>query len=507
MIVPAAARGVIEQDTLEAMIGPHRPAPGDRQRRKLRPGKMEPAPFQHGTIACGHGHRHRLACTDVQLKPRVSHKRETCASSREGLTLLCMPAKRGPMHDATATPIVTLGLILLTACLVAMLSRRLNLPYAVGLVVAGLALALLPIQAELHLSRDLIFTVLLPPLVFEAALSLHWEPFRRELPATLLLAFAGVAIGATVVAAGAHWLIGWRWIGAALFGALIAATDPVSVVATFRETPVQPRLALLVEAESLLNDGAASVGFAVLVALAAGASASTGAIAGTLVWTIFGGVAAGLAVAAVLMLIAWRTEDPLVEITLTALAAYGSFLIAERIGGSGVLGSLTAGLIVGNFGWTRSISEAGRAHVRGFWDFAAFLANSVVFILIGSEEARQPVAAYLVACAICVPLVLLARALAVYPLSALLRPTALAIDLRHQHVLVWGGLRGALALALALAIPASVAERGAIVVAAFAVVAFSVIVQGLTMPWLVRKLGVRLEDGTRPDADLARTTA
>lgn len=395
------------------------------------------------------------------------------------------------MHEGSAaSPIPTIGLILLTACLVAMLSRRLRLPYAVGLVAAGIGLALLPLHTPLHLSRDLIFSVLLPPLVFEAALSLDWAPFRRELPATLLLAFAGVAIGAAIVAGGTHWLIGWSWIGAALFGVLIAATDPVSVIAAFRETPVQPRLALLVEAESLLNDGAASVGFAVLTALAAGAGGGAGFIAGTLAWTIAAGIAAGVAVAGVVMLIAWRTQDHLVEITLTALAAYGSFLFAEHVGGSGVLGSLTAGLIVGNFGWTRTLSPAGREHVRGFWDFAAFLANSVVFLLIGSEEARQPVAGYVAVAAICVPLVLVARAAAVYPLSALLRGTPLRIEARHQHVLVWGGLRGALALALALALPESVAERGPIVVAAFAVVAFSVVVQGLTMPWLVARLGV-----------------
>lgn len=399
------------------------------------------------------------------------------------------------MPGTAEPPIMTLGLILLTACLVAMLSRRLRLPYAVGLVAAGIALAFLPIDLDLHLSRELIFTVLLPPLVFEAALSLHWEPFRRALPATLLLAFPGVAIGAAVVAAGAHWLIGWSWTGAGLFGVLIAATDPVSVIATFRETPVQPRLALLVEAESLLNDGAASVGFAVLAAVATGAGGGAGFVAWTLVWTVAAGVAAGMAVAALLLLIAWRTEDHFVEITLTTLAAYGSFLLAERIGGSGVLGSLTAGLLVGSFGWTRSISQAGREHVRAFWDFAAFLANSVVFILIGSEEARQPLGAEWLLAVVAIPLVLVGRAASVYPLSALLARTPLRIEARHAHVLFWGGLRGALALALALAVPPEVPERGAIVVAAFVVVAFSVVVQGLTIPWLVRRLRVQVTDG------------
>ena len=390
--------------------------------------------------------------------------------------------------------ILMLGYILLTCCVVAMLSRRLRMPYAAGLVVAGAVLAWLPVKFGFHLSRNMIFSVLLPPLIFEAALALDWKPFRRELPATLLLAFPGVALAGAAVAVGTHWLLGWSWLGAGLFGVLIAATDPVSVIAAFRETPVEPRLALLVEAESLLNDGAATVGFVVLAALAAGgAQMGAALIAITFCWTIAGGLLAGAAVAGGVMLLAWRTDDHLVEATLTAIAAYGSFLLAERIGGSGVLATLTAGLLVGNFGWTRTISEAGRAHLRDFWEFGAFLANSIVFILIGGAEAQQPAGIFTLAGAIAIPLVLFGRILAVYPLAALLRPTRLRIDPRYQHVLFWGGLRGALALALVLALPEQIAERNQIVAVAFAVVAFSVLVQGLTMPWLVKRLGVRLK--------------
>lgn len=396
----------------------------------------------------------------------------------------------------TEPPIITLGLILLTACLVAMLSRRLALPYSAGLVVAGLALALLPFHAGLRLSRDLIFSILLPPLIFEAAMTLDWAGFRRELPATVLLAFPGVMIAAALVAVGAHWLIGWSWIAAALFGILIAATDPVSVIALFREIGVEPRLALLVEAESLLNDGAAAVGFAVLVAVVGGAPASAGSVALALAWSIGGGLLVGLAIAGALMLLVWRTEDHLVEVTLTALAAYGSFLVAEQVGASGVLASLAAGLVVGNIGWTRSLSAAGREHVRGFWDFAAFLANSIIFILIGGAGARMPLVPLAFVCVSAIVLALAGRALAVYPLAALLAPTRLRIDARYQHMLFWGGLRGALALALALALPETVPERGEMLVAAFAVVAFSILAQGLTMPWLVRRLAVREADAT-----------
>ena len=386
--------------------------------------------------------------------------------------------------------IYSLGLLLLIASVVAMVSRRLRLPYSVGLVIAGIGLALLPKTVELPLTRDLIFNIFLPPLVFEAALQLKWPAFSRELPLTLGLAFPGVVIAAACVAAGMHFAVGWAWPGAALFGVLIAATDPVSVIAAFREMNVAPRLSMIVESESLLNDGAAAVGFSLVAAIAAGASMTPLSIAGSLLFTVAGGVFCGLAVAGAVLILAWRTEDHLVEITLTTIAAYGSFLTAEHFHMSGVLASLTAGLLVGNVGWMRAISEGGRTHLLAFWEYAAFLANSLVFILIGSNEARQPIVPLAGAAAVAVALVLLGRALAVYPLAALFSGTRNRIDARYQHVLVWGGLRGALALALALALPFNLAERQEILVVSFAVVAFSIFVQGLTMPWLIRRLGL-----------------
>jgi len=386
--------------------------------------------------------------------------------------------------------VATIVVFLLIASIVAIVSRLLRLPYSVGLVSAGIALALLPSGVQMPLTRDLIFNIFLPPLVFEAALQLNWKPFRRDLPVNAGLAFPGVAIAALVVAAGMHYTVGWGWMGAALFGVLIAATDPVSVIAAFKEMKVERRLSGMVESESLLNDGAAAVGFTLLVALANGATPSPLAIAASLVWTVFGGVLAGLAVAGALLLIAGRTADHLIEITLTTVAAYGSFLLAEHFHASGVLASLSAGLMVGNFGWRRAISEGSQGHVLAFWEYVAFLANSFVFILIGEQEVQAGYGLLSGVAAAAIALVLLGRALAVYPICALFARSRLAVDLKHQHVFVWGGLRGALALALVLALPDSVAERREILVAAFAVVAFSIFVQGLTMPWMIRRLGL-----------------
>jgi len=379
------------------------------------------------------------------------------------------------------------GLILVIASLVAMISRRIGLPYTAGLMAAGLLLALSPAGLSLPLSRELIFNVFLPPLIFEAALQIEWKRFRRELPLTLVLAFAGVGIAAGVVAGGMHWLAGWSWLGAAFFGVLIAATDPVSVIAAFKELNVEKRLGMIVESESLLNDGVAAVGFALLVVVAGGGDLRPLQVAGTFGWTVFGGGLVGAALAGAVLVVAGRTKDHLVEITLTTVAAWGSFLAAEHLGASGVFAALAAGLLVGNLGFMGSISDAGRPHVLGFWEYAAFLVNSCLFILVGAHEAHQPLNLFSAALVAAIILTLLGRGGAVYALSLLFSCSRLGISARYQHVLVWSGLRGAVGLALALAVPDSVAERGEIVVITFGVVAFSIFVQGLTMPPLLRR--------------------
>jgi CPA1 family monovalent cation:H+ antiporter len=390
----------------------------------------------------------------------------------------------------TGLLLAPIGVLLLVACLIAMVTRRLGLPYIVGLVIAGFLIALLPNSPEVPLSRELIFNILLPPLVFEAALQLDWRRFRAELPLTLTLAFVGVGIAAAIVAVGMHWLVGWSWIGSALFGVLIAATDPVSVIAAFRELRCEPRVSMVVESESLLNDGAAAVAFALLSAIAAGASADASIIP-SFAWTLGGGTIIGLAVSSAALVIVGRTDDPLVEITLTTIAAYSSFLLAEHLHSSGIIGALTAGLLIGNLGWSGFLSEPGRERVRWAWEYFAFLANSFVFILIGMNVAGQPSSVVGSAAAgVAIILVLAGRGLSVYPLAALFAASRWRLPANYQHTLFWGGLRGALALALALAVPPTVPERGAIIVTAFVVVAFSIVVQGLTMPLLVHRFGL-----------------
>ena len=162
------------------------------------------------------------------------------------------------------------GVLLLIASIVAILTRRLHVPYSVGLVATGVVLSLFAIEPNLVLTRELIFTVLLPPLIFEAAFFLHWPELRRDFWVITAFASIGVVLSAGVTAAGMHFFAHWQWMGALIFGVLIAATDPVSVIATFKEAGVKGRLRILVEAESLFNDGAAAVLFAVVTAIAAG---------------------------------------------------------------------------------------------------------------------------------------------------------------------------------------------------------------------------------------------
>jgi CPA1 family monovalent cation:H+ antiporter len=382
-----------------------------------------------------------------------------------------------------------LGFLLFVSAVVAMLTRRMHLPYTVGLVLAGMVLYFAHVYIKWHLSRDLIFFVFLPPLVFEAALFIHWREFRKELPVVTLLATVGVVLAASVTAFGMRYALSWDWGSAMVFGTLIAATDPVSVIATFKESKVHGRLRMLIESESLLNDGTAAVAFVAVLGLLTGGHETVLSVSGALFVTIVGGVLIGGGVAYLFMLLAGRTPDYLVEITFTTLAAYGSFFVAEHYQCSGVLAALAAGLVVGNFRSSGSISTAGRHALGPFWEYLAFVANSLIFLLIGAQEAQQHFQGLWIPVLLAIVLVTLGRAVAIYPLCALFARSRLKVDLRHQHVLFWGGLRGALALALALSLPDDLPHQNVIVVITFAVVAFSVFAQGLTITPLMRRLG------------------
>ena len=383
-------------------------------------------------------------------------------------------------------------LFLLIVALIAMLSRRLKLPYTVGLVVAGLGLAISNVLGRLELTSDLVFSILLPPLIYEAACQLSWKELRKNFTPILTLASVGVLLATALTAFLMYFVFKWSIEAALLFATLISATDPVSVIATLKEAGVTGRLKLLVEAESLFNDGTVAVLFTVLLSWAVSGRISSVAIATDIVREIGGGILCGAAVGTVVIWIAGKTEDHLVEITLTVVAAYSSFLLAQTFHMSGVLATLTTGLILGNIGPLGAISDNGREAVHSFWEFAGFLVNSIVFILVGAQGAgwMKILVSNLPIILAASAFVLLGRAIAVYPICQAFRKSRHAIEAPHQHTLVWGGLRGALALALVLVLPPAFPMRETILATTYGVVAISIVLQGLTFLPLLRRLGI-----------------
>jgi CPA1 family monovalent cation:H+ antiporter len=385
--------------------------------------------------------------------------------------------------------------LLALAMVVAIATRRLALPYTVGLVLVGVAIALARVGIETPLTHDFIFNVILPPLLFEAALRLRWAELRADGGILLALTTLGTVGAAGVVALGAVVLMHWPLANACVFGALIAATDPVAVIAMFKDNRVGGRLPALMESESLFNDATAAILFLIAVSVFFDAAAPPPeAIVWRLGYVIAGGVAIGAACGGASLLIVGQTKEHVIEIATTVLAAYGAFLLAEKTGASGILATVTAGLVIGNVGVLAKgsvMSQRAKIFAVEFWDFAAFLANSAVFPLIGVAIGGAAFDFRLVPqLSLAVALVLAGRAVTVYPLSFAFSRSRQRVPAAHQHILWWGGLRGALALALALALPPTLVDKPAIILATFAVVAFSILVQGLTMPMLLKRLGV-----------------
>jgi CPA1 family monovalent cation:H+ antiporter len=276
------------------------------------------------------------------------------------------------------------------------------------------------------------------------------------------------------------------WPAALLFGALIAATDPISVVGIFRRLGSPKRLAVLLESESLFNDGTAVVLFNLAIAVVVTGSADWSGGLLLFLWTAGGGLLIGLGLGWLISRVIATIDDHLVETTLTTVLAFGSYLVAEQVGMSGVLAVVAAGLVNGNLG-PQGMRPGTRLVVFTFWEYVAFLASSVVFLLIGLQVDPASLIEHALPVAWAISAVLIARAITVYGVARL----GASIPWAWRHILWWGGLRGAVALALALSLPTALgAEREVVQVMTFGVVLFTLLVQGLTMGPLVRRLGV-----------------
>ncbi|MEZ4311670.1 MAG: cation:proton antiporter [Polyangiaceae bacterium] len=383
------------------------------------------------------------------------------------------------------------------ATAVALVARRLKVPYTVALVAAGLSLGAAQVFRPPHLTKELLYAVFLPGLVFEAAFSIEFKKFWQNKIAVFSLAIPGLVIAIALttfllvpVANSLHFVDNFSLAHGFVFAALIAATDPIAVVALFKSLGAPKRLAVLIEGESLLNDGTAVVVFTIVLGAVTGGTFSA-ADAGLDFARIVGvGALIGAAVGFALSWVIHQVDDPMIEITLTTIAAYGSFVAAEHFHFSGVIATVVAGMISGNHAARTGMSPSTRVAVATFWEYLAFALNSIVFLLIGFEVRISALLAAWKPIVVAYLAMTLGRAIVLHLVALVLLPTREKLPRAWPPVLTWGGLRGGLSMVLALALPESLPHRELIVAMTFGVVILSIIVQGLTMGPLLRRLGL-----------------
>jgi CPA1 family monovalent cation:H+ antiporter len=392
------------------------------------------------------------------------------------------------------------------AAIVAIVIRRVRFPYTVALVLVGLVLSFFPNVLSLDVSSELILAVLVPPLIFEATLHIKWRELREDLPLVLFLAVGGTLVSTFIVGILVFQFLDIPLIGALAFGALISATDPVAVIAFFRRLGVSKRLSILMEGESLLNDGVAIVIFSLALNAATVAAVSgTDAVDFSLSTAILeffrvsmGGLGIGLVLGYVVSYVVLKNvDDHLIETATTVALAFGAYVLGERLHVSGILAVVAAGLMVGNIG-SQNTSPTTQLTLENFWEFMAFVANSLVFLLIGLEILVAQLIVFAVPIAVAVFAVLLSRAMTVYSFTGLHNQfvsNGRAVPRPYQHVMFWGGLRGAISLALVLTLGnnlfgSTIAQE--LRVMTFGVVLFTILFQGLSIERLIERLGLAL---------------
>jgi len=397
---------------------------------------------------------------------------------------------------------IIVALLLISAAVLA-ITKRIKFPFAVALVLVGIAIGhtggldggLLAPLADFDVAPGVILFVFLPTLIYESAFNLNSIQLRRNLPAVLTLAVPGLLLS-TAIIGGIVWLLTpFDFATGLLIGAILSATDPVAVISLFRQLGTPDRLTVLVEGESLFNDATAIVVSRIILGvIAAGTVTFSTATAGTVNFFVvfIGGIAVGWLLARVTGWILGRVDsDPFIEITLTTILAYGSFLIAEEaFHVSGVMATVAAGITMG--GWGRAkISQSISAYMENFWEYMAFVANALIFLLVGLRVELADLYRNFDMLIWVILAMLISRAVVVYtlvPLSSRL-PGSEPVSRAYQSVMVWGGLRGAIALAIALSLE-GMADADTIIALVTGAVLFTLLVQGLSIEPLVRRLGL-----------------
>lgn len=399
------------------------------------------------------------------------------------------------------------AILVAIAALAGLATARLAMPYSVALLVAGLVIAALVPEGTIGVTPDLILAVLIPGLVFEAAYRLDLTELRRTSGIVAVLAVPGVVVTASVVALVVSAATGLDLALGFLLGAIISATDPVAVIELFRRLDAPSRLTTIVDAEALLNDGTGVVLFTIaLLAMSQPIGIAGGAVqfATTVVASTIIGLAAGVAAVKLMTL----TEDLLVQIAISVVAAYGTNLVAARLDESGIIATVATGLVVGWAGHQGRLTRRTMAALDGVWSFVAYMITAVTFLLIGLTIGVDLILGAMPIVLAGYVAITLARAFVVYVViggaeRALPGPSLLPVA--HLHVMFWAGLRGAIATALALALPADVPQRDLLMGAVFGIVLLTILLQGTTAGWLIRRAAADGDD--RLGSGSAATTA
>ncbi len=403
-------------------------------------------------------------------------------------------------------------LLFVIATAVAIGVRWLRIPYTAALVVAGLVLGTLHVLNPPHLTKELLFSIFLPGLLFEAAFHVEFGEFVHNRKAIVSLAVPGVIVSMLLTALILQPVVNtldlvhdFTWAHALVFGALIAATDPIAVVSIFKRLGAPPRLAVLMEGESLFNDGTSIVFFTLVLSLAVGQAVSLGSLVVNFFEIVGAGILVGTTIGLLVSKVIERVDEPMIEITLTTIAAYGSFVVAEHLHFSGVIATVVAGMLCGNYGARAGMSPSTRIAVETFWEYIAFALNSVVFLLIGFEVRVASLAASWAPILVAFCAVILGRAVVVGSVTAALRWTRERIPASWAVLLGWGGLRGGLSMVLVLSLAPDFPHRELLVTMTFGVVILSILLQGTTMTVLLRRLGLARTAEDRLKYELARS--
>ncbi|MCC6808054.1 MAG: sodium:proton antiporter [Deltaproteobacteria bacterium] len=406
---------------------------------------------------------------------------------------------------------LSLVLLFSLATFVAIATRVLRVPYTIGLVVAGLVVGTATDFEPPHLTKDLLFAVFLPGLLYEAAFHLEFRKFWENRVTIHVLAIPGLiaavvltALLLTPAANALHFIDDFTLTDGFLFAAIIAATDPVAVVSMFKSFGAPRRLTTLIEGESLFNDGTSVVLFVVVLGAISAGEVSLWKSVVDFLLVVGMGVLVGAAIGFLLAQVTRFLEDPMLEITLTTIAAYGSFVLAEHFHFSGVIATVVAGMLGGNYAARIGMSPATRVAVESFWSYIAFALNSIIFLLIGFEVSVSSLLSHWSAILVAFAAVSLGRGLMVFAATAFLRRTREKIPWSWATVLTWGGLRGGLSMVLALGLPQDFPHREFLVTVTFGVVVLSILLQGLTMTALLRRLGLLKEKAQRLTYERAR---